>query len=88
MICKKVAFETLEDAKKRLTEIKLKPDERDYKVLNAYKCKKCGKSHLTSMTKALYKAKKKANDDGIINKKERDIQKEAEYWINKKGWEI
>ena len=79
--CKKTVFESHNAAKKRLNEIRSTSD-RDKVPLRSYRCEKCGKVHLTSITKVQQKK--------IEYRKtpEYRIAKVANEWIRKKGWDI
>ncbi|MFM7853814.1 MAG: hypothetical protein ACKO96_18300, partial [Flammeovirgaceae bacterium] len=77
-MCKKTAFDSKEEAVNRIKQIK-KEGKRNKTPRRSYKCVKCGKFHLTSMTK-------EQNKKVVIlsqEKKARRIECEAEYWIKK-----
>lgn len=81
MECKKKTFLTKEDAVKRISEIQME-DGNNKKPIRSYKCEKCGLYHLTSWSK---NTKKIINNKKIFKELNR-IEDEAEYWMDKKGW--
>ena len=81
--CKKVSFDSKEDANRRVKEIDLE-EKRDKNPIRSYRCEQCGQWHLTSVSKKTYKHIKKLPEI----RKERRINSEAYYWSKKKGWEI
>ena len=82
MSCSKKTFETKAEAVARANEIKQEANKGEKIPVRSYRCPECGKFHLTSITKA----EKKAIQKRIQNKAENKIQREAEYWMQKKGW--
>lgn len=81
--CVKKSFETKAEAKTALSKIPKAP-EGGKKPLRAYRCKKCGKFHLTSMTKATHRwIEHRRNPE---TKAKARIERLADYWIKKKGW--
>ncbi len=80
----KKKFKNQQEAQKRAEEIELKGTKLYY-----YKCNACDGWHLTKKTKKkkqgirkkIEKFQKK-HDDSY----EREMEKEAEYWKNKKQW--
>lgn len=83
--CGKRAFNSLQEANIRLKEIIATSENykgNDLKPSRSYKCDKCGLYHLTSFTKKKYV-------NGIINGgfKQKRINRIANHWISKKGWD-
>ncbi len=89
MECLKKSFETKQEAKERKEQIdKVNQLNKDNTRMRVYHCKKCGKYHLTSMSKKKFKSTQK------ITKEERDrrrisylVNVESDYWLNKLGIE-
>lgn len=90
MKCNKKAFDNLDDARIRLTDIVLN-SSRDIKPIRPYKCEWCGLYHLTSKSEKKYKkniAKKHNAIKRENDKREFDfLRKETEYWETKFGIE-
>jgi hypothetical protein len=86
--CKKITFETLSLAKARAKEINLENSKKKKRKkqrrieLRAYKCKDCGKFHLSSMPKHRYMWNNDANYRSDVREKV-FIKKESEYWEEK-----
>lgn len=83
MECKKKSFATKAEAIARMNEINSSADRRDKTPCRAYLCKDCGMVHLTSFRRKKYV-------EMVINggfKKQR-IERIANYWMNKKGWNL
>ena len=81
--CKKTAFDTIESARLRIAEIKNAPDVRETQPKRCYLCEKCGKYHLTSISKAKHKKIQKLP----MLKHFSFLAKEAKFWTRKKGWD-
>jgi hypothetical protein len=81
MPCSKVSFPTKEAALKRIKEIHQKKQTQK-KPLNSYVCSKCGKIHLTSMTKKSISSMKKRTSGKLVDR----MDVEVEYWSKKMGW--
>ena len=80
---KKKAFETKEDAVKRISEIKEDVGKsKQQKPIRSYRCEICNKFHLTSWSK---KEKQEIELKREIKKMYR-AELVAEYWIKKKQW--
>ena len=76
MNCKKRQFKSFERAEGAALEISLQNKEIGHPELKPYKCKNCGKWHLTSKSNLT-----KTQKDNL--KRERDfIIQESEYWSN------
>lgn len=84
--CKKKAFDTREQALKRIAEINSIQINNKRVLENAYKCPLCNLWHLTSWTKA---KKKKVEGQITVHKelkKEIKALIEVEYWSKRKNW--
>tara|TARA_R110000796_G_scaffold248124_2_gene374559 strand:- start:14522 stop:14779 length:258 start_codon:yes stop_codon:yes gene_type:complete len=80
--CEKKTFESKELASIRLEEIKIEGG-KEKTPLRVYKCDKCEKFHLTSITRDTQKKINKRRE-GIKNKPFKDfLNRETEYWENK-----
>lgn len=77
--CNKRSFDAKEDADKRLKEIKKSKDKRKNTPTRSYKCKKCGKYHLTHMSVSHFKTTKNAEARNKV-RENKFIKIETEYW--------
>ena len=84
-ICKeKKTFNTDKEAKQRVIEI-----EKEGSILYPYKCNVCNGFHLTKKTEKerdIVKKRIKKLQYRLDIQHYNEINKEAEYWANKKGW--
>lgn len=79
--CKKKAFDSKFDAIKRIQEIQKEESSKNKKPVRAYKCKDCGKFHLTSMAKSKYI--EGMHEGGFERQR---LARISNYWMEKKGW--
>jgi len=85
MSCKKKEFASKEEAYKKIEAIKKAEEGNDNRIpLRAYVCPKCKKYHLTSFTKGKQQLIVRIRK----TKKNRKIKNQAEFWINKKQWDL
>lgn len=88
MKCSKKSFDTIDEARLRLTQIFINSN-RSTKPIRPYLCNECGKYHLTSKTKQKFQSnlQKKRNFIKTKNKKHENnfIKTESEYWEKKFG---
>lgn len=83
MTCTKKSFDTPEEGQKRANEInKIEQSKKSKVKLRIYRCKKCGKIHLSSMSKWLYKRTKDVQSRNA-HRENKFIQREGEYWEKK-----
>ena len=81
MSCTKRVYTSFGKAEKSAIELSLQNREIGHPELTPYKCKLCGKYHLTSRSGKTEKEKQ-------ILKQEREfILRESEHWINRFGGE-
>jgi transcription elongation factor Elf1 len=86
MKCEKKSFSTKEAAQRRIAEIHKEISYTNKKPIRSYDCPKCGKIHLTSVTKKQQqKIVAKTKNSKFVSKRQ-ETQKEADYWIRKKRW--
>jgi len=81
--CVKKAFDSREEANKRLQEIQKLEEGNDKKIpIRAYGCVKCHKFHLTSFTGGKQKKVMKIKRIRHANR----LEDEAQFWMNRKQW--
>lgn len=83
MECVKRSYLTKKEAIKKIVKIQAE-EGKHKKPIRSYKCEKCGNFHLTSWSKRV----KNKIDNKIKFRTINRIEREAEYWKKKKGWEL
>ena len=77
--CLKKSFDTSDEAKSRLKEIKKSADKRKKTPDRVYKCKICSKFHLTAMSKKKFEATKNVEARNQ-HRQQKFIERETEFW--------
>lgn len=79
MNCTKRVYTSFGKAEKQAIELSLQNREIGHPELIPYKCKNCGKYHLTS------RSGKTENEKRILKQEREFILRESEYWKNRFG---